>query len=383
MSWFAGGQLNVSYNCVDRHLAERGDQTAIIWAADEPGEYQPISYRQLKHQVARVANVLKAQGVRKGDRVCIYLPMIPELAYTMLACARIGAVHSVVFAGFSADALRDRILDAGCRIVVTANEGLRGGKPIPLKATVDRAIEGVDLVERVLVAARTETEVPMRPGRDLWLAEAMESERSTCPVEWMDAEDPLFVLYTSGSTGKPKGLMHTTGGYLLYASMTHRLIFDLQPGDVYCCAADIGWVTGHSYIVYGPLANGATTVMFESVPTYPDAGRYWQLVDDLGVNIFLHRTYRDSRHRTRRRRVGAPVEPLVAAHSRYGRRADQSGGLALVPRHGGTRALRGGRHLVADRNRGHLDRAVAGGDPDQAGIRDAPLLRCRTGPGRR
>jgi acetyl-CoA synthetase len=285
-AWFGGGRLNACYNCVDRHLPERGEQTAIIWAGDEPGEYRYISYREIKHNVARIANVLLAHGVKKGDRVCVYLPMIPELAYTMLACARIGAVHSVVFAGFSADSLRDRILDAGCKVVFTANEGLRGGKRIPLKATVDQAVEDLSMVERVFVVRRTEKDVPMREGRDLWLEEEAAKQRSTCPTEWMAAEDPLFILYTSGSTGKPKGVLHTTGGYLVYASLTHKLVFDYHPGDVYCCAADIGWITGHSYILYGPLANGATTVMFESIPTYPDAGRYWRMVDDLGINIF-------------------------------------------------------------------------------------------------
>ena len=286
VSWFSGGRLNACFNCVDRHLPERAEKTALLWAKDEPGEYERISYRKLKHQVARVANALKAHGVRPGDRVAIYLPMIPELAYAMLACARIGAVHSVVFAGFSAEALRDRILDAGCRVLLTADEGLRGGKRIPLKETADQAIEGLGTVETVLVARRTGAPVPMKPGRDLWLADEMARQRSTCPVEWMSAEAPLFILYTSGSTGKPKGVLHTTGGYLLYAALTHKVVFDLHEDDVYMCAADVGWITGHSYIVYGPLANGATTVMFESIPTYPDAGRYWQVVDDLGVTIF-------------------------------------------------------------------------------------------------
>jgi len=285
-AWFMGGRLNACYNCVDRHLDDRGDQDAIIWAKDEPGEYQHITYRQLKHEVARVANVLKAHDVQKGDRVCIYMPMIPELAYVMLACARIGAIHSIVFGGFSAEAIRDRILDAGCKVVITADEGLRGGKHLPLKKTVDRAVDGLDLVRTVLVARRTGGDVPMRAGRDFWLHEECRKQRSTCSVEWMGAEDPLFILYTSGSTGKPKGVMHTTGGYLVYTQMTHRLVFDYHPGDVYFCAADIGWITGHSYIIYGPLCNGATTVMFESIPTYPDAGRYWQIVDDLKVNIF-------------------------------------------------------------------------------------------------
>jgi len=285
-SWYAGGKLNVAFNCIDRHIETRGDKTAIIWAGDEPGSYQHISYRELQREVCRVANVLKAHGVGKGDRVCIYLPMIPELAYTMLACARIGAIHSIVFAGFSAEALRDRTIDARCKVVVTANEGRRGGRTIPLKATTDDAVAGLDFVETVLVARRTDTEVPMTEGRDLWLEEEVARQRPVCPAESMDAEDPLFLLYTSGSTGKPKGVLHTTGGYLVYASLTHEKVFDVHEDDVYFCAADIGWVTGHSYIIYGPLANGATTVMFESTPVYPDAGRYWQIVDDLGVSIF-------------------------------------------------------------------------------------------------
>ncbi|HVR12111.1 MAG TPA: acetate--CoA ligase [Thermoanaerobaculia bacterium] len=323
-SWYSGGRLNACYNCVDRHLSTHGDKAAILWAGDEPGEYRSVSYRELKHHVARVANVLLAHGVRKGDRVCIYLPMIPDLAYTMLACARIGAVHSVVFAGFSAESLRGRILDAGCKMVVTANEGLRGGKRIALKATVDQAVEGLDIVERVLVVRRTDREVPMREGRDLWLAEETEKHRSTCPVEWMAAEDPLYILYTSGSTGRPKGVLHTTGGYMVYAAYTHKLVFDIQPDDIYFCAADVGWVTGHSYVIYGPLANCATTVMFESIPVYPDAGRYWQVVDDLKVTKFYTAP-------TAIRAIARAGDELVKRHSRESLRILGSVGEPINP----------------------------------------------------
>ena len=310
--------------------------------------------------MCRLANVLLARGVKKGDRVAIYMPMIPEAAYAMLACARIGAVHSVVFGGFSAEALRDRIVDARCKVVITANEGMRGGRRVPLKAIVDRAVEGMSMVETVLVARRTDADVPMQSGRDLWLDEECKKQRSTCTVAWMGAEDPLFILYTSGSTGQPKGLLHTTGGYLVYAAHTFKHVFDYHPGDVYCCAADVGWITGHSYIVYGPLANGATTVMFESMPTYPDSGRYWQMVDDLGINIFYTAP---TALRAIAQAGNEPVKKSQAhqpAHPRVGGRAHQPGDLALVPRRGGRGPLRGGGHLVADRDRRHPDHPAAG-----------------------
>ena len=267
-------------------MATRGDQTALLWEGDEPGDVREVTYRELHDRVCQLANVLLRRGVKKGDRVAIYMPMVPEAAMAMLACARIGAIHSVIFAGFSSDSLRDRILDADCRVVLTANEGLRGAKRIPLKATVDAAVAECPDVHTVLVLARTPAEVPMVAGRDLDLATAMAAERPHCPCVSVDAEDLLFLLYTSGSTGKPKGLGHSTGGYLVYAAHTHRLVFDYHEGDVYACVADIGWITGHTYVVYGPLANGATTVLFESIPTYPDCGRYWDVVQRLKINQF-------------------------------------------------------------------------------------------------
>ncbi|ALZ83042.1 acetyl-coenzyme A synthetase [Pseudomonas oryzihabitans] len=284
--WFSGGQLNVAYNCIDRHLAARGDQTAIVWEGDDPADSQTITYRQLYEHVCRLANVLKARGVKKGDRVCLYLPMIPEAAYAMLACARIGAVHSVVFGGFSPEALRDRILDSDCRVVITADEGVRGGKRVPLKANVDKALAKCPDVHTVVLVERTGAAVGRQEGRDLPYAQAVADVSADCPAEPMDAEDPLFILYTSGSTGKPKGVLHTTGGYLLGATLSFKYLFDYHEGQVFWCTADVGWVTGHSYIVYGPLANGATTLMFEGVPSYPDASRLWQVVDKHQVNIF-------------------------------------------------------------------------------------------------
>jgi acetyl-CoA synthetase len=279
VAWFLNGRLNACHNCVDRHVATRGDQVALIWESDTPGQGKKVTYRELQREVCRLANVLRHNGVRKRDRVAIYMPMIPEAVYAMLACARLGAVHNVVFAGFSAESLRDRINDARCTTVITADEGVRGGKLIPLKRTVDEAVMACPTVRAVFVARRTGNKVPFYPQRDIWLREAMDSERPYCPIEHMDSEDTLFLLYTSGSTGRPKGVAHTTAGYLLHAALTHRYVFDYHDGDIYACVADVGWITGHSYVVYGPLCNGATTLLFESVPLYPDAGRYWDLVE--------------------------------------------------------------------------------------------------------
>ena len=286
IQWFQGGTLNISYNCLDRHLETRGDQTAIIWESDDPEVDQNISYKELHQRVCKFSNVLKQRGVKKGDRVSIYMPMIPEAAVAMLACSRIGAVHSIVFGGFSPDALRDRIQDSDCRVVITSDEGPRGGKNVPLKANVDKAVEDCPNVHSVIVVKRTGNDINWVEGRDIWCHEACENASADCEPEHMDAEDPLFILYTSGSTGKPKGVLHTTGGYLLFAAMTHKYIFDYHDGDVYWCTADVGWITGHTYIVYGPLANGATTLMFEGVPTYPDGGRFWQVIDKHQVSIF-------------------------------------------------------------------------------------------------
>ena len=286
VKWFEDGTLNVAANCIDRHLDKRGDQIAIIWEGDDPKDSQTITYRELYAHVNKFANVLLALGARKGDRVTLYLPMIPEAAYAMLACARIGAIHSVVFGGFSPDSLANRIDDASSKLVITADEGLRGGRKVPLKINCDEAVAKCPSVEKVLVVRRTGGKVAMQEGRDVWYHEAVHSVADHCPPAAMNAEDPLFILYTSGSTGKPKGALHTSAGYLAYASMTHQYVFDYQPGDIYWCTADVGWVTGHSYIVYGPLANGATTLMFEGIPNYPDGSRFWQVIDKWKVNIF-------------------------------------------------------------------------------------------------
>jgi acetyl-CoA synthetase len=286
IKWFEDGTLNASANCLDRHLAKRGNQTAIIWEGDDPNEQKHITYREAYEATCRMANVMKKHGVKKGDRVTIYLPMIPEAAYAMLACARIGAIHSIVFGGFSPDSLINRIQDCDSNFVITADEGLRGGRKVPLKVNADAALKSCPSVKKMLVVRRTGGKVDWDPARDVWYHEEAASVPAECPPTEMGAEDPLFILYTSGSTGKPKGVLHTTGGYLVYASMTHQYVFDYKDGDIYWCTADVGWVTGHSYIVYGPMANGATTLMFEGVPNYPDSSRFWQVVDKHKVNIF-------------------------------------------------------------------------------------------------
>ena len=286
IAWFSGGKLNASVNCIDRHLPKDKNKIAFIWEGDDPEESKNISYQKLHDEVCKFSNVLKARGVKKGDRVCIYMPMIPEATYAMLACARIGAIHSVVFGGFSPESLKDRILDSDCQTVITADEGLRGGKTIPLKQNVDKALEGCSNVHTVLVITRTEAEIPWNEDCDVRYEEISKNVSNECTPELMDAEDPLFILYTSGSTGKPKGVLHTTGGYLLQAAMSHKLVFDYKENEVYWCTADVGWVTGHSYIVYGPLANGATSVIFEGIPTHPSPSRFWEVIDKHKVNIF-------------------------------------------------------------------------------------------------
>ncbi|MDF1582641.1 MAG: acetate--CoA ligase [Methyloprofundus sp.] len=322
IKWFEGGKLNVSVNCLDRHLATRGDQVALIWEGDDPANDKKMTYRELHQEVCRFANVLKAQGVQKGDRVCLYLPMIIEAAAVILACTRIGAVHSIVFGGFSAEALKDRINDADCKLVVCADEGYRGGKIIPIKATVDKAVASCPCVRRVVVIKNSGNTVAWHDARDVCYQQAMAAVSADCEPEWMDAEDPLFILYTSGSTGQPKGLLHTTGGYLLYAAITHKYIFDYQEGEIYWCTADIGWITGHTYMIYGPLCNGATTLLFEGVPTYPDVSRFWQVVDKHQVNIFYTAPtalralmaqgdqYLDNTERSSLRVLGSVGEPI-------------------------------------------------------------------------
>ena len=357
--WFEDGTLNVAANCVDRHLAARGDQTAIIFEPDDPDDQaQHITYNELAEHVGRFANVLKDMGVGKGDRVVIYLPMIPEAAYAMLACARIGAIHSIVFAGFSPDALSARINGCGAKVVITSDGAPRGGRITELKDNVNKALLHVVHDTKCLVVKRTGQQVAWVGGRDVWYDDVAARVSSDCPPEEMNAEDPLFILYTSGSTGQPKGVVHTTGGYLVYASMTHEITFDYKDGDVFWCTADVGWVTGHSYIVYGPLANGATTLMFEGVPTYPDAGRFWAVCEKHKVNQFLHRAHRDPRTDGQGSGLRNQVRPVLAQAAGHGRRADQPRGLELVQRACRQGEMPHRRHLVADRDgRPHDDAA--------------------------
>ena len=323
-NWFVDGKLNVSVNCIDRHLPERAEQTALIWEGDDPSQSSHISYSELKNKVCRLANVLRDRGVQKGDRVCIYMPMIPEATYAMLACARIGAVHSVVFGGFSPEALQSRINDADCRMVITADEGVRAGKKIPLKANVDIALQSCSDVDSVIVVNRTGGSISWVEGRDVWYHEATAAAANECAPESMDAEDPLFILYTSGSTGSPKGVLHTTGGYLLQAAMTFKYVFDYKEGEVWWCTADVGWVTGHTYIVYGPLANGATSLIFEGVPTHPDGGRFWEVIDKHKVNLFFTAP-------TAIRALHAFGDELVTKHSRASLRVLGSVGEPINP----------------------------------------------------
>ena len=323
-NWFVDGKLNVSVNCIDRHIPERAEQTALIWEGDDPSQSSHISYSELKNKVCRLANVLRDRGVQKGDRVCIYMPMIPEATYAMLACARIGAVHSVVFGGFSPEALQSRINDADCRMVITADEGVRAGKKIPLKANVDIALQSCSDVDSVIVVNRTGGSISWVEGRDVWYHEATAAAANECAPESMDAEDPLFILYTSGSTGSPKGVLHTTGGYLLQAAMTFKYVFDYKEGEVWWCTADVGWVTGHTYIVYGPLANGATSLIFEGVPTHPDGGRFWEVIDKHKVNLFFTAP-------TAIRALHAYGDELVKKHSRASLRLLGSVGEPINP----------------------------------------------------
>ena len=383
IKWYEDGTLNVSANCIDRHLKTRGDQVAIIWEGDDPTHDEKITYRQLHERVCKLANVLKANGVKKGDRVTIYLPMIPEAAYAMLACARIGAVHSVVFGGFSPDSLAGRIVDADSKFIITADEGVRGGRPIPLKKNTDEALKKCKGDEKVLVVRRTGAPVPWTGGRDIWLHEELVKVDANCPPVEMSAEDPLFILYTSGSTGKPKGVLHTSGGYLVYASVTHQHVFDYHDGDIYWCTADVGWVTGHSYILYGPLSNGATTLMFEGVPNYPTASRFWHVIDKWDVNIFYTAP-------TAIRALMGAGDDFVKRTDRSSlkllgtrRRADQSGGLGVVSPRGRRRPLPDRRHLVADRDRRHPHHAAARRHQAQARLGDAAVLRHQAGAGGR
>ncbi|HKX64855.1 MAG TPA: acetate--CoA ligase, partial [Rhizomicrobium sp.] len=411
IQWFEDGALNISANCIDRHLAKRANQTAIIWEGDDPKDSKHITYKQLHAEVCKFAQVLKSRGVQKGDRVTIYMPMIPEAAYAMLACTRIGAVHSVVFGGFSPDSLAGRITDCDSKVVITADEGVRGGKPVPLKKNTDEACAKAPGVTSVIVVRRTGGAIAMKAGRDVWYHEAAANLPDDCPAETMGAEDPLFILYTSGSTGKPKGVLHTTGGYLLWAAYTHHYVFDYHEGEIFWCTADVGWVTGHSYIVYGPLANGATTLMFEGVPNYPTSSRFWEVIDKHKVNTFytaptaIRALMRDGdapvkkTSRASLRLLGTVGEPInPEAWTWYHRVVGdnrcpivdtwwqtETGGHLITPLPGATDLKPGSAtlplpdrgHLVADRDRFDLDQPAAGRDRAQARLRHLALLRRR------
>ena len=376
IKWFDGGKLNACYNCLDRHVeAGHGDATAIIWEGNDPDEDKTFTYSELLGEVKRFANVLKAQGVRKGDRVCIYLQMVPELTIAMLACARIGAVHSVVFGAFSADSLRDRINDSECKLLITQDTAFRGDRSgIPMKANGDAAVVECPSITGVIVVRRTGDPVDFDESRDVWWHEAMATADDECPPEEMDAEDPLFILYTSGSTGQPKGVLHTTGGYLVYTSFTHEMVFDYHEGDIYFCAADIGWITGHSYIVYGPLSNRAITLMFESIPTYPDFGRYWQVIDKHQVNLFYTAP-------TALRALMKEGNEWVTNHSRSTLRLLGTVGEPIKEPEWlwyynvvGDGQMPNCRYMVANRDRRNFDDAITGGNTAETRFRNTSLL---------
>ena len=380
--WFVGGKLNVAENCLDRHLqGPRRNKAAIIWEG-EPGDKRILTYQQLHRDVCRFANVLKRNKIRKGDRVIIYMPTIPEAAIAMLACARIGAVHSVVFGGFSADSIRDRIADCGAIAVITADGGYRRGAIVPLKHNVDEALKGETTIKRVIVFRRAGNDIHIEEGRDVWWHRELEYVDAKCPPAALDSEHPLYILYTSGSTGKPKGILHTTGGYLVGIHTSSKYVFDLREDDIYWCTADVGWVTGHSYVVYGPLAAGATTLMYEGAPNWPEPDRFWRIIEDYAVSILYTAPTAIRAFIRWGDQWVKKARSLVPAIVRHSRRADQSRGLDVVSRNDRRRALPDRRYLVADRDRRDHDHPVAGRDPDETRQRDAALLRCRSRGGR-